>query len=183
MVRICKEESFHQRQGFESLMTLSHGTPEQKAMAQDALNRWWYPSLAMFGPPDTTVDDAAGSPGTPAKATHTEQSMRWGIKRFSNDELRQKFVDMTVPQSEVLGLVIPDPELRWNDERGHYDFTPPDWDELYRVINGDGPCNRQRLENRVKAHEDGAWVREAAAAYARKHAAVPAGADSGRVVA
>jgi ring-1,2-phenylacetyl-CoA epoxidase subunit PaaA len=155
MVRICKEESFHQRQGYESLLALSRGTPEQKAMAQDALDRWWYPSLAMFGPPD-------------AESTHTSKSMAWGIKRFSNDELRQKFVDMTVPQSEVLGLTIPDPELRWNAERGHYDFTAPDWDELRRVISGDGPCNRQRMEHRVRAHHEGAWVREAAAAFAAK---------------
>ncbi|SDS69738.1 1,2-phenylacetyl-CoA epoxidase subunit PaaA [Jiangella sp. DSM 45060] len=159
MVRICKEESFHQRQGFESLLTLTRGSEAQKAMAQDALDRWWYPSLAMFGPPDT---------GERASGGHTEQSMRWGIKRFSNDELRQRFVDMTVPQSEVLGLTIPDPDLRWNDERGHYDFTQPDYDELFRVIKGDGPCNEQRLRHRVTAHEDGAWVREAAAAYARK---------------
>jgi ring-1,2-phenylacetyl-CoA epoxidase subunit PaaA len=158
MVRICKEESFHQRQGFELLLTLSRSTPAQKAMAQDAVNRWWYPSLAMFGPPD----DAS---------THTEQSMRWGIKRFTNDELRQKFVDMTVPQSEVLGLRLPDPDLRWNDERGHYDFTQPDFDELFRVIKGDGPCNRQRMTQRVAAHQNGAWVREAAEAYAAKRSA------------
>jgi ring-1,2-phenylacetyl-CoA epoxidase subunit PaaA len=156
MVRICKEESFHQRQGFESLLTLSRGTAEQKAMAQDAVDRWWYPSLAMFGPPDS-------------ESTHTGKSMAWGIKRFSNDELRQKFVDMTVPQSQVLGLSIPDPDLRWNDERGHYDFTAPDWDELRRVISGDGPCNRQRIEHRVRAHTEGAWVRDAAMAYASKH--------------
>ncbi|WP_116948328.1 1,2-phenylacetyl-CoA epoxidase subunit PaaA [Jiangella endophytica] len=159
MVRICKEESFHQRQGFEALLTLTRGTPAQKAMAQDALDRWWYPSLAMFGPPDSGEQVSGG---------HTEQSMRWGIKRFSNDELRQRFVDMTVPQSEVLGLSIPDPDLRWNEERGHYDFTAPDYDELFRVIKGDGPCNAQRLEHRVTAHADGAWVREAAAAYASK---------------
>jgi len=158
MVRICKEESFHQRQGFESLLTLCRGTPEQKAMAQDALDRWWYPSLAMFGPPD-------------GESTHTGKSMAWGIKRFSNDELRQKFVDMTVPQSHVLGITVPDPELQWNEERGHYDFTPPDWDELRRVITGDGPCNRQRVEHRVAAHTGGGWVREAAAAYAAKHGA------------
>jgi ring-1,2-phenylacetyl-CoA epoxidase subunit PaaA len=156
MIRICKEESFHQRQGFESLLTLSRGTPEQQAMAQDAVDRWWYPSLAMFGPPDS-------------ESTHTGKSMAWGIKRLSNDELRQKFVDMTVPQAEVLGLSIPDPDLRWNEKRGHYDFTPPDWDELRRVISGDGPCNRQRIEHRVRAHTDGAWVRDAAAAYAAKH--------------
>jgi ring-1,2-phenylacetyl-CoA epoxidase subunit PaaA len=158
MVRICKEESFHQRQGFESLLTLSRGTLEQKAMAQDAVDRWWYPSLAMFGPPDS-------------QSTHTGKSMAWGIKRFSNDELRQKFVDMTVPQAQVLGLSIPDPDLRWNKERGHYDFTAPDWDELRRVIAGDGPCNRQRIEHRIRAHEDGAWVRDAAAAYAAKRTA------------
>ncbi|HEX5994726.1 MAG TPA: 1,2-phenylacetyl-CoA epoxidase subunit PaaA [Jiangellales bacterium] len=158
MVRICKEESFHQRQGFELLLTLSRGSAAQKAMAQDAVNRWWYPSLAMFGPPDDV-------------STHTEQSMRWGIKRFSNDELRQKFVDMTVPQSEVLGLTLPDPDLRWNEERGHYDFTQPDFDELFRVIKGDGPCNRQRMTRRVAAHENGAWVREAAEAYAAKRRA------------
>ncbi len=158
MVRICKEESFHQRQGFELLLTLSRGTPAQRAMAQDAVNRWWYPSLAMFGPPDDV-------------STHTAQSMRWGIKRFTNDELRQKFVDMTVPQAEVLGLTLPDPDLRWNEERGHYDFTPPDYDELFRVIKGDGPCNRQRMARRVAAHENGAWVREAAEAYAAKRRA------------
>ncbi|WP_020575599.1 1,2-phenylacetyl-CoA epoxidase subunit PaaA [Actinopolymorpha alba] len=156
MVRICKEESFHQRQGFDLLLTLSRGTPEQHAMAQDAVDRWWYPSLAMFGPPD-------------ARSTHGEESAAWGIKRFSNDELRQRFVDMTVPQSEVLGLRIPDPHLRWNPDRGHYDFTQPDYDELFRVIKGDGPCNQQRMEHRVRAHEEGAWVREAALAYAAKH--------------
>ncbi|HEX6329583.1 MAG TPA: 1,2-phenylacetyl-CoA epoxidase subunit PaaA [Jiangellaceae bacterium] len=158
MVRICKEESFHQRQGFELLLTLSRGSEAQKAMAQDAVDRWWYPSLAMFGPPD----DAS---------THTEESMRWGIKRFTNDELRQKFVDMTVPQSEVLGLRLPDPDLRWNEQRGHYDFTQPDFDELFRVIKGDGPCNRQRVAHKVAAHENGAWVREAAEAYAAKRRA------------
>ncbi|TDE14052.1 1,2-phenylacetyl-CoA epoxidase subunit PaaA [Jiangella asiatica] len=157
MVRICKEESFHQRQGFEALLTLTRGSARQKAMAQDALDRWWYPSLAMFGPPDR-------------ESTHSDQSMRWGIKRFGNDELRQRFVDMTAPQADVLGLTIPDPDLRWNDERGHYDFTQPDFDELFRVISGDGPCNRQRMEHRVAAHTEGAWVREAAAAYAAKRA-------------
>jgi ring-1,2-phenylacetyl-CoA epoxidase subunit PaaA len=171
MVRVCKEESFHQRQGFEALLALTRGTPEQKEMAQDALDRWWYPSLAMFGPPDTGAD-AVGD----KKSTHTEQSMRWGIKRFSNDELRQKFVDMTVPQADILGLTMPDPDLRWNPERGHYDFTAPDWDELYRVIKGDGPCNKQRLDHRVAAHVEGEWVREAAAAYAEKHAAKEAAA-------
>ncbi|MER7439905.1 1,2-phenylacetyl-CoA epoxidase subunit PaaA [Micromonospora avicenniae] len=158
MIRICKEESFHQRQGYEILHTLSHGTPEQKAMAQDALDRWWYPSLAMFGPPD-------------GESTHSTQSMAWKIKRFSNDELRQRFVDMCVQQAEILGLTIPDPDLRWNDERQAYDFTQPDYDELMRVISGDGPCNRQRMAHRRQAHADGAWVREAATAYAAKRAA------------
>ena len=155
MVRVCKEESFHQRQGFELLHTLSHGTEAQKAMAQDAVNRWWWPSLMMFGPSD-------------ADSTHSEQSMRWGIKRFSNDELRQRFVDMTVPQAEALGLTLPDPDLRWNNERGHYDFGEIDFTELFEVIKGNGPCNKQRLAHRVRAHEEGTWVREAAAAYARK---------------
>jgi ring-1,2-phenylacetyl-CoA epoxidase subunit PaaA len=155
MIRICKEESFHQRQGFEILHTLSHGTPEQKAMAQDAIDRWWYPSLAMFGPSDSA-------------STNTSTSMAWGIKRFSNDDLRQRFVDMCAGQAEVLELAVPDPELRWNAERGHYDFSQPDFDELMRVIQGDGPCNRQRMAQRRRAHDDGAWVREAAAAYARK---------------
>jgi ring-1,2-phenylacetyl-CoA epoxidase subunit PaaA len=155
MIRICKEESFHQRQGFEILHTLSHGTPAQQAMAQDAVNRWWYPSLAMFGPPD-------------ANSTHSEQSMAWGIKRFSNDDLRQRFVDMCVGQAEVLGLTLPDEHLRYNDERGHYDYTAPDFDELMRVIKGDGPCNRQRMAHRRRAHDEGAWVRDAAEAYAKK---------------
>ncbi len=155
MVRICKEESFHQRQGFEILYTLSHGTPEQKAMAQDAVNRWYWPSLMMFGPPDE-------------ESKHSAQSMAWKIKRHSNDELRQKFVDMIVPQAEVLGLTLPDPDLKWNPERGHYDFGRIDWDEFYEVLKGNGPCNRQRMEHRRRAHEEGAWVREAALAYARK---------------
>jgi ring-1,2-phenylacetyl-CoA epoxidase subunit PaaA len=155
MIRICREESFHQRQGYDILHTLSHGTPEQHAMAQDAVDRWWYPSLAMFGPPDTA-------------STHSEQSMTWKIKRFSNDELRQRFVDMCVPQAEVLGLRIPDADLRWNAERDGYDYTQPDYDELMRVIKGDGPCNRQRMAHRQAAHQDGAWVREAAVAYAAK---------------
>ncbi len=167
MVRVCKEESFHQRQGFELLHTLSHGTEAQKAMAQDAVDRWWWPSLMMFGPTDS---------GSAASLGHTEQSMRWGIKRFSNDELRQRFVDMTVPQAEALGLTLPDPELRWNEARGHYDFGEIDFDELFEVIKGNGPCNRQRLEHRVRAHEEGAWVREAAAAYARKREARTTGA-------
>jgi ring-1,2-phenylacetyl-CoA epoxidase subunit PaaA len=155
MIRICKEESFHQRQGYEILHTLAHGTPAQRAMAQDAVNRWWYPSLAMFGPPDSD-------------STHSEQSMAWKIKRFSNDDLRQRFVDMCVQQASVLTLEIPDPDLRWNEERGAYDFTQPDYDELMQVIKGNGPCNRQRIANRTKAHDEGAWVREAAAAYAAK---------------
>ncbi len=162
MVRICKEESFHQRQGFEILYTLSHGTAAQHAMAQDAVDRFWWPSLMMFGPPDE-------------KSSHSAQSAAWGIKRFSNDELRQRFVDMTVPQAEVLGLTPPDEQLRWNAERGHFDFGPIDWDELARVISGDGPCNAERVERRRRAHEDGAWVREAAQAYAARHQpAVPA---------
>ncbi|GAW49088.1 MULTISPECIES: 1,2-phenylacetyl-CoA epoxidase subunit PaaA [unclassified Nocardioides] len=157
MVRVCKEESFHQRQGFEILHTLSHGTPAQRAMAQDAVDRYWWPSLMMFGPPD---DDSPNS----------AQSMAWGIKRFSNDDLRQRFVDMTVPQAEALGLTLPDPEIRWNEERGHYDFGEVDFTELFEVIQGNGPCNAQRMSHRVRAHEDGAWVREAASAYAQKQA-------------
>ena len=156
MVRVCKEESFHQRQGFEILHTLSHGTPAQHAMAQDAVNRFWWPSLMMFGPPD-------------GDSPHSTQSMAWGIKRFSNDELRQRFVDMCVDQAKVLGLELPDPELRWNADRGHHDFGPIDWAELDRVIRGDGPCNADRMARRVGAHTDGAWVREAADAYAAKH--------------
>ncbi|MGA8015293.1 MAG: 1,2-phenylacetyl-CoA epoxidase subunit PaaA [Candidatus Dormiibacterota bacterium] len=156
MVRICKEESFHQRQGFELLHTLSRGTPAQHAMAQDAVDRWWWPSVMMFGPPDQD-------------SPHSAQSMAWRIKRHSNDELRQRFIDMCVPQAEVLGLTLPDPALRWNPERGHYDIGPIDWDEFNLVLRGDGPCNRQRLAHRVRAHADGGWVREAAMAYARKH--------------
>jgi ring-1,2-phenylacetyl-CoA epoxidase subunit PaaA len=159
MIRVCKEESFHQRQGFEILHTLSHGTEAQHAMAQDAVDRWWWPSLMMFGPRDSGADAAPG---------HTAQSMAWGIKRFSNDDLRQRFVDMTVPQADALGLTLPDPDLRWNEERGHHDFGEIDFTELFEVIKGNGPCNRQRLAHRVKAHTDGAWVREAAAAYAEK---------------
>jgi len=163
MVRICKEESFHQRQGFEILHTLSYGTPAQHAMAQDAVNRWWWPSLMMFGPPD----DAS---------PNTERSMRWGVKRFSNDELRQRFVDMTVPQSRVLGLSLPDPDLRWNADTGHWEYGAIDFTELFEVIKGNGPCNAQRMAHRRRAHEDGAWVREAATAYAAKRAAVGASA-------
>jgi len=155
MVRVCKEESFHQRQGFQIMLNLANGTPEQKDMAQDALNRWWWPSLMMFGP----NDDAS---------KHSAQSMKWKIKRFSNDELRQRFVDMTVPQAELLGLTIPDPDLTWNASTGHYDFGPIDWSELEQVIQGNGPCNKERLATRVRAHENGEWVRQAAAAHAAK---------------
>ena len=155
MVRICKEESFHQRQGYEILLTLCRGTKEQKEMAQDALNRWWWPSLMMFGP----NDDAS---------PHTQQSMKWKIKRFTNDELRQKFVDICKEQADILGLTIPDPDLKWNEERGHYDFGEINWGEFWDVIKGNGPCNKERLSMRVSAHENGAWVREAALAYAEK---------------
>jgi ring-1,2-phenylacetyl-CoA epoxidase subunit PaaA len=161
MIRICKEESFHQRQGFEILNTLSHGTDAQKAMAQDAVDRWWWPSLMMFGPPDDESPNSA-------------QSMAWGIKRFSNDELRQKFVDMTVPQSEVLGLTLPDPDLAYDEESGHYRFGAIDWSEFFAVLKGNGPCNEERIEHRRRAHDEGAWVREAASAYAAKQAARPA---------
>ncbi|CAG7845675.1 1,2-phenylacetyl-CoA epoxidase, subunit A [Pseudoclavibacter triregionum] len=157
MVRICKEESFHQRQGWEILYELSHGTPEQKQMAQDAVNRFYGPALQMFGPPDD-------------QSPNSKQSMDWKIKRFSNDELRQRFVDMIVPQAEALGLTLPDPDLKWNEERGHYDYGELDWDEFFAVIKGNGPCNAQRMARRIEAHENGAWVREAAAAYARKQA-------------
>jgi ring-1,2-phenylacetyl-CoA epoxidase subunit PaaA len=158
MVRICKEESFHQRQGFDILMTLCGGTPEQKAMAQDALNRWWWPSLMMFGPPD-------------GESVHSAQSAKWKIKLLSNDELRQRFVDQTVPQADYLGLTMPDPDLRWNEGRGHYDFGAIDWSEFHEVLKGNGPCNKERLAARVEAWENGAWVRDAAVAYARKQAA------------
>lgn len=155
MVRICKEESFHQRQGYEIIAHMAQGTPEQKAMAQDALNRFWWPSLMMFGPHDS---DSA----------HSAKAMRWKIKRETNDELRQKFIDKTVQQAEVIGLTIPDPELKWNEGRGHYDFGEINWDEFYNVINGNGPCNKQRLAHHKKAHNEGDWVREAAEAYAKK---------------
>lgn len=158
MVRICKEESFHQRQGYEIMLTLCNGTPEQKAMAQDALNRWWWPSLMMFGPTD-------------AESTHTEQSMKWKIKLKTNDELRQQFIDITVPQAEVLGLTIPDSALKWNEERGHYDFGEIDWNEFWQVVKGNGPCNKERLAARNKAWDEGDWVREAAVAYAKKQRA------------
>lgn len=161
MVRICREESFHQRQGFDSLLTMmKQGTQAQKDMVQDAVNRWWWATLMMFGPPDE-------------QSPNTAQSMRWGIKRISNDDLRQKFVDATVEQAQLLGVSLPDPELRWNEERQHYDFGAIDWDEFWRVVNGDGPCNRERLAARVKAWEGGAWVREAALAHAAKHSEAP----------
>ena len=155
MVRICKEESFHQRQGYDILLTMCRGSKEQKDMVQDAVNRWWWPSLMMFGP----NDDAS---------PNSTQSLKWKIKRLSNDELRQRFVDMTVPQAEILGIKLPDPLLSYNVERGHYDFGPIDWDEFYQVLAGNGPCNKERMVARIKAHKEGAWVREAAMAYAEK---------------
>lgn len=155
MVRICKEESFHQRQGYEMMLTLCNGTPAQKAMAQDALNRFWWPSIMMFGPRDE-------------ESPHTEQAMKWKIKRKTNDELRQQFVDNTVPQAELLGLTVPDPNLKWNEERGSYDFGPIDWDEFWQVVKGNGRCNKERLGARVKAWEEGEWVRDAAIAYSEK---------------
>lgn len=157
MVRICKEESFHQRQGFDILLTLSNGTEAQKAMCQDAINRWWWPSLMMFGPRDS-------------ESTNSDQSMQWKIKRKTNDELRQQFVDMCAEQVKVLNMVLPDKALKWNPERQHYDFGEIDWNEFWNVVKGNGPCNKERLEARRKAHDDGAWVREAAAAYAAKRA-------------
>jgi len=165
MVRICKEESFHQRQGYEIMLTLSQGSEVQKRMAQDALNRWWWPSLMMFGPNDKD-------------SQHTEQSMKWRIKRLTNDELRQRFVDITVPQAEFLGLTVPDPDLKWNEEKGQYDFGEINWDEFWDVVKGNGPCNQQRLKARVKAHEEGAWVRDAAMAYAEKRSARAAAQDA-----
>jgi ring-1,2-phenylacetyl-CoA epoxidase subunit PaaA len=158
MVRICREESFHQRQGFEIMLTLARGSEAQRAMAQDALARWWWPSIMMFGPSD-------------ADSRHTAQSMRWKIKRFSNDELRQKFIDITVPQAQFLGLAIPDPLLRLDEASGHYEIGPIDWSEFHAVLKGHGPCNHERLAARRAAHESGAWVREAAAAHAAKLAA------------
>jgi ring-1,2-phenylacetyl-CoA epoxidase subunit PaaA len=157
MIRICKEESFHQRQGYELLMAMTSGTDAQRAMVQESVNRFWWPSLMMFGPPD---DDSP----------NTAQSMAWNIKRHTNDELRQRFVDMTVPQAAALGVTLPDPGLRWNPERGKHDFTQPDWDEFMAVVKGSGPCNAQRVAHRKRAHDEGAWVREAASAYAAKHA-------------
>jgi ring-1,2-phenylacetyl-CoA epoxidase subunit PaaA len=164
MVRICKEESFHQRQGFDVMMKMANGTPEQRRMAQDALNRFWFPSLMMFGPSDKD-------------SKHSAQSMRWRIKMNTNDELRQKFVDQTVPQAEYLGLTVPDPDLRWNEETGHYDFTEPDWSEFMDVIQGNGPCNRDRLEARNRAWDDGAWVREGLMAHAEKRRAAQLAAE------
>jgi ring-1,2-phenylacetyl-CoA epoxidase subunit PaaA len=158
MIRVCKEESFHQRQGYELLMTMMKGTDGQRAMVQESVNRFWWPSLMMFGPPD-------------ADSPNSARSMAWGIKRHGNDELRQRFVDMTVPQADALGITLPDPELTWNQERQSYDFGQPDWSELTAVIRGEGPCNAERLEYRRAAHEEGAWVREAALAFARKTAA------------
>jgi len=158
MVRVCKEESFHQRQGFDILLALAQGTEQQRAMAQDAINRWYWPSVMMFGPSDDN-------------SPNSQQSMDWRIKRFSNDELRQRFVDMIAEQVKVLGLTLPDPDLKWNEERGHYDFGAIDWEEFWAVVNGNGPCNKQRLNARRKAWEDGAWVREAAVAYAEKQEA------------
>ena len=160
MVRICKEESFHQRQGFESLLVLSRGTKEQKAMCQDAINRWWWPSLMMFGPKDS-------------ESTNSDQSMKWKIKRKTNDELRQQFIDMAAEQVKVLGMVLPDDKLKWNEERKHYDFGEINWDEFWSVVKGNGPCNKQRLVARNKAHDEGAWVREAAIAHADKRKASP----------
>jgi ring-1,2-phenylacetyl-CoA epoxidase subunit PaaA len=157
MIRICKEESFHQRQGYELLMTMMRGTDGQRRMVQDATDRWWWPSLMMFGPPD-------------AESPNTAQSLAWRVKRHTNDELRQRFVDLAVPQAEALGVTLPDPALRWNEERGRYDFGEVDWTEFKQVIAGNGPCNAQRIAQRRAAHEDGAWVREAAQAYAAKEA-------------
>jgi ring-1,2-phenylacetyl-CoA epoxidase subunit PaaA len=158
MVRVCKEESFHQRQGFEIMLTLSKGTEIQRKLAQDAFNRWWWPSLMMFGPPD-------------AESPNTEQSVRWRIKRFTNDELRQKFVDVTVEQARVLGLEMPDKDIKWNEERGHYDYGKINWSEFYNVVKGNGPCNKQRIEARRKAWDEGKWVRDAAMAHAEKRKA------------
>ena len=159
MIRICKEESFHQRQGFESLMAQMQGTPEQQDMVQDAVDRWWWPVLAMFGPPDTDSPNSA-------------QGTRWGIKRIGNDELRQRFVDATVPQARILGVTLPDPDLKWNEARQQHDYGAIDWAEFWATVHGDGPCNRERLATRVDAYANGQWVRDAAMAYAAKHAAV-----------
>jgi ring-1,2-phenylacetyl-CoA epoxidase subunit PaaA len=155
MIRVCKEESFHQRQGFEIMTKLASGTPEQKEMAQDALNRFWWPALMMFGPSD-------------ADSSHTEQSMRWKIKRHTNDELRQMFVDVTVPQVESIGLMVPDQDIKWNESKEGYDYGPIDWDEFWQVVGGNGPCNKERVETRKKAKENGKWVVEAAMAFTEK---------------
>ncbi len=163
MVRICKEESFHQRQGFEIMLTLARGNTAQKEMAQDALNRWWWPSLMMFGPPD-------------AESANTAQSMAWKIKRHTNDELRQRFVDQTAPQADYLGLTIPDPDLRWDSQQGQYQFGDIDWDEFWQVVKGNGICNRDRIAQHLAAHEEGAWVRRAAQAHASRRAAAEAAA-------
>ncbi|HEX5576765.1 MAG TPA: 1,2-phenylacetyl-CoA epoxidase subunit PaaA [Gemmatimonadaceae bacterium] len=160
MIRICKEENFHKKQGYEIIATLAKGTPEQKAMAQDAVNRWWWPSLMMLGPSDTD-------------SPNTAELMRWRVKRKTNDELRQRFIDLTVPQAEAVGLTLPDPMLKLNPETGSYEHGPIDWDEFWQVVKGNGPCNRERLQARRDAHENGRWVREAAAAYAAKHSRVP----------
>jgi ring-1,2-phenylacetyl-CoA epoxidase subunit PaaA len=157
MIRICKEENFHKKQGYEIIATLAKGTPEQKAMAQDAVNRWWWPSLMMLGPSDTD-------------SPNTAELMRWRVKRKTNDELRQRFIDLTVPQAEAVGLTLPDPHLKFNPERQAYDFGEIDWDEFWQVVKGNGPCNRERIQARRDAHENGRWVREAAEAYAAKHA-------------
>jgi len=157
MIRVCKEESFHARQGFDIMMALCKGSPEQKQMAQDALNRWWWPALMMFGPSD-------------AESVNSAQSAQWRIKLHSNDELRQRMVDQTVPQVEYLGLNVPDPDLRWNEDTGHYEFGEIDWSEFHNVLKGNGPCNRERLRTRVKAYEDGQWFRDALVAHADKHA-------------
>jgi ring-1,2-phenylacetyl-CoA epoxidase subunit PaaA len=155
MVRICKEESFHQRQGFEILLVLSKGSEEQQAMCQDAINRWWWPSVMMFGPNDEA-------------SPHTAQSLKWKVKRFTNDELRQRFIDICAGQVKILGMKLPDDDLRWNEERGHYDFGKINWNEFWQVVNGNGPCNKERLAARVKAHEEGEWVRDAAIAFSKK---------------
>ena len=157
LIRICKEESFHQRQGFDTLLVLSRGTMEQRAMCQDGINRWWWPSLMMFGPKDS-------------ESTNNDQSMRWKIKRKTNDELRQNFVDMAAEQVKILGMTLPDPELKWNETSGRYDFGEINWDEFWNVVKGNGPCNKQRLVARIKAHEDGEWVRQAAKVYGEKRA-------------
>jgi ring-1,2-phenylacetyl-CoA epoxidase subunit PaaA len=170
MIRVCKEESFHQRQGFEILLVLSQGTEDQKAMCQEAINRWWWPSMMMFGPHDS-------------ESMHSEQSMKWKIKRFSNDELRQRFVDMIAEQAKVLGMTLPDPDLKWNEAHGHYDFGKINWQEFWDVVNGNGPCNKERLDARRKAWEDGEWVRAAAKAHAEKRKAAAANGNNKQPIA